>query len=412
MNFALTLGFGIVETFFTVFLRGFGARGLTIGIAISCYAAAKILFGPVMGTLADRLGQKTSILLSLLLLATTSLLYLFITNLTCIIILRMLQGIGFAMYRPAVVALIGDLVGTKQRSTVLGTFDISFYTAIGTAPLFGGIIKDLWGFDGIFPSLSSLCLLALFAFLFAVHSLPQETGELFRKPGRKPVQTTRNPSVRYSSNRVFSGLLIYIFGRSCGIIVFVSFLPVLLISQLHLSGTETGIVLASTTIITAMMLRPMGKLADCVPRKALVVAGGAAVSLLYLFIPSVNSFAEVCLLGIGIGVFSGVAQPASSAMLFEESVQLGTGFALGIFNTTLNLGFVCGSLAGSLLQGFSGISSAFYGAGIIGILAVVLFSILSKSEPVQESVEFARPIPGLPRVGPDFLKRLYSPGSK
>jgi len=387
MNFAITLGFGIVETFFTVFLRGFGARGVTLGVAIGCYAAAKIFFGPMMGGLTDRLGKMTTILFSLILLSTTSLLYLCITDLTGIIILRLLQGIGFAIYRPAVVALIGDLVGTKRRSTILGTFDISFYAAIGTAPLLGGILKDLWGFDGIFPSLSTLCLLALIAFLFAILSHPEKMGLRSFNACPKPVSSPGSPSGVDANYRIFSGLLIYIFGRSCGIIIFVSFLPVLLISHLHLSGTQTGIVMASTTIITAMILRPMGKLADCCPRKALVVTGGVAVSLLYLLIPSMTSFTEVCLLGIGIGVFSGVAQPASSAMLFEESLQLGTGFALGVFNTILNLGFVCGSLAGSLLQSFSGTSFVFYAAGILGIIAVAAFTILTKSEPVQRSPE-------------------------
>lgn len=389
MNFALTLGFGIVESFFTVVLRSFGARGATLGIAIGCYAAAKILFGPMMGALTDRLGKKTTIQLSLILLSMASLLYLFTTDLRCIVILRIVQGIGFAMYRPAVVALIGDLGGTKQRGTVLGTFDVSFYAALGTAPLLGGIVTDLWGFGAIFPSLFSLCLLALTAFLFAVLSQPKDERGPSRRPSSKPVQTPRIRSGDYANHRIFSGLLIYIFGRACGIIIFVSFLPVLLISQLHLSGIESGIAMASTTIITALILRPMGKLADRCPRKVLIVAGGAAVSLLYLLIPSANSFAEVCLLGIGIGICSGVAQPASSAMLLEESLQLGTGFALGLFNTTLNLGFVCGSLAGALLQSFSGISAVFYVAGIQGIFAVALFSVLAKSEPAQRSMKFA-----------------------
>lgn len=383
MNFALSLGFGVVETFFTIFLRGFGAQGITLGIAIGCYAAAKILFGPLMGALADRLGKKKTILCSLLLLSSTSLMYIFVREIPYLITLRMVQGIGFAMYRPALVAVIGESSGAPQRSTALGTFDISFYTAIGTAPLLGGIVKDIYGFSGLFPLLLCLCLAALCAFLFALASQGKDSGQhapslcLANRPSAENT-TTHRPGAR-----VFSGLLVYIFGRSCGIIIFISFLPVLLF-QLNLSGAETGMIMASTTLATALTLRPMGKLADYVPRKLLVIAGGTAVSVLYCLIPSVSSFSEVYLLGICIGIFSAVAQPASSSMIFEEAVPFGTSFALGLVNTTLNLGFVIGSLIGSILQSAAGIASVFYGAGIIGLVAVALFVVLSKTPAIRK----------------------------
>jgi MFS family permease len=375
MNFALTLGFGVAETFFSIYMRSLGARGLTLGVALGFYAGAKILFGPFMGALADRVGKKTVICCSLLLLSSTSLAYLFATDMYFVILLRMLQGLGFAMYRPVVLSMIGELTPEAQRGSRFGTFDISFYAAIGTAPLLAGVIKDLWGFDGIFAILAALSITAC---LLAFYCIPTRT----LKPGEdnlshlnhsmSSVKTHLNGQGQYST---YAGLLVYIFGRSLGIIIFVSFMPLLLISNLSLSGVEIGLIMASTTLITALVVRPMGMLADCISRKVLICVGGLVVSCLYILIPSACSFTQMYALGVGIGLFSGVAQPACSTLLFEEGVRFGSGFALGFFNTILNLGFVTGSLLGSFLQGYLGSSAPFYAAGCFGIFAVIMFAL-------------------------------------
>ncbi|EAT14856.1 MFS transporter [Desulfuromonas acetoxidans] len=375
INFAVTLGLGVSDAFFSVFAQSLGARGAILGAAIGFYAASKIVFSPFMGKLSDRFGRKRLIVISLMVFLLVSLLCLSITRVQTLIILRLMQGLGCAMFRPVVLSLVGETTLPHSRGKMVATFDMSFYGALSLGPLIGGIIMDQWGFDGIFVLLAGLCLAAL---LVAVLLIP--TDDNTARTTTMPVSANRQARSRRSlQHSALPGLLVFIFGRACGIVIFVSFMPILLMSKLGLTGVEVGMVMASTSVVMTLCLRPMGKLTDRCSRSVLVMVGGTVVSLLYVLIPLATTFHQVLVLGMAIGLFSGLSQPASTALLVEEGQRFGTGFAVGMFNASLNLGFVVGPVLGALLLSSEGLSSVFYVAGLCGGLAVVLFSITTRA---------------------------------
>jgi MFS family permease len=377
LNFAITLGFGITDAFFTVYIQDLGARGIMLGLPIVFYSLAKIFFCPVMGSWSDRIGRRTLIIASLCLYTTISLCFLITTNLVVISVLRLLQGAGCAMFRPVLQSLTGELSPSARRATTMGTFDISFYSALSIGPVIGGLVKDQWGFEGIFIVLAILCLSALCIALVSV-------------PGNIPVNsvTPRSGTLSQLFNTLqaskhqgdLRGLLAFIFGRACGISAFGAFVPILLSNKLQLKGMETGLIMASATVVITLLLRPMGMLSDKIPRRPLVIVGGLAASLLYFGIPLADSFHEMLLLGIGIGFFSVVSQPASTALLVEEGILHGIGITVGLFNAVLNTGFVVGPLAGALLMNNYGVQSVFYASGIAGLLSVIIFLVWMKPE--------------------------------
>jgi len=387
VNFAITLGFGITDAFFTVYIQNLGASGIMLGLPIVFYALAKIFFSPIMGSWSDRIGRRTLIIASLCLYAAISFCFLLTTNLVAISILRLLQGAGCAMFRPVLQSLTGELSPSESRATTLGTFDISFYGALGIGPILGGVIKDLWGFEGLFVMLALLCLSALCIALLSI-------------PASRPGITNNNHSgmitqlfnILHTSRKPGSlrGLLAFIFGRACGISTFVAFVPLLLTSKLHLSGKEIGIIMASATVVIALLLRPMGKLSDKLPRRLLVIAGGLSASLLYFCIPHADNFYQILLLGIGIGFSSALSQPASTALLIDEGLLHGIGITVGMFNAVLNAGFVIGPLAGALLLNYFGLQAVFYVSGMSGLVTVALFILWMK--PVQIPVQNLSPI--------------------
>ena len=368
VNFAVTLGFGIADAFFPTYLFGLGARGFMLGLPLVLYSLSKILFSPVLGACADRIGYRRIILASLFLYLAVSVGYLCTHEFAALIMLRLAQGVSCAMFRPVMLAMVGSATGKEERGRVMATFDISFYAPLGLGPLIGGALKDAWGFPGIFAAVT---LLSLAAFLFALRRLPQASvrgGCAGGVPGGGvvPLWGLRRGSYR--------GLLAFIFGRACGISLSGSFLPILLSSKLGLSGLRSGLVLASGTAAMTLLLRPMGILSDRAPRPLLVLLGGGTVSLLYLVVPAAADFGTMLALAVAIGVFSVVSQPASSALLIEEGTRYGMGATVGTFNAVLNAGFVAGPLLGALLQGTLGLTAVFHAAGAVGLAAVALFA--------------------------------------
>jgi MFS family permease len=381
INFLITLGFGISDAFFPLYCQNIGARGLLLGAAIGGYALSKIIFSPIMGALADRFGRKPLILFSLGGYLLISCSYLVFSNLTLVVVLRLLQGAGCAMFRPVLQALVADHTPAERRGTVMGTFDISFYAALSAGPVLGGLMMDIWGFQGMFIILSLCCFCA---FCLACVGIPACS----RKPGTSrpffaagltrlwPPSTDKGP---------LRGLLLFILGRACGITACAAFLPILLTSKMGLSGFEVGVVMASATVTMTLLLRPVGRVADYLPRPLLVACGGVVVPMLYLLLPVVADFGQVLGVSLGIGAFSALSQPAASSLLIEEGQRLGMGATLGTFNAFLNLGFVLGPVLGSLLQSSVGIQSVFIAIGIIGLISALGFAATIRvHQPVQQ----------------------------
>ncbi|WP_224983035.1 MFS transporter [Geomonas agri] len=380
VNFAVTLGFGIADAFFSTYLFSLGARGLMLGLPLVCYSLAKIVCSPALGAWSDRVGHRRAVLVSLALYLLVSTGYLYNLSVPALIVLRLLQGVSCALFRPVLLALVGSCTAEGKRGTVLATFDISFYGALCLGPLVGGLLKDSFGFAGVFMSVALLCLAAFCAALRGIPGGGHGTGNARRHEAASAFrlwQLDRPGSYR--------ALLAFIFGRAFGISLTGSFLPILLTAKLGLTGARSGIILASGTVAMTLLLRPMGKLSDRAPRRLLVLAGGSAVSLLYFLLPAAPGFYQMLILTVAIGVCSVVSQPASSALLVEEGMRHGMAVTVGTFNAALNLGFAAGPLCGALLQGSLGIAAVFHTAGTVGLGAVLLFA-LHSMEPGAEGV--------------------------
>lgn len=366
VNFAVTLGFGISDAFFSAYLFSLGARGLLLGIPLLLYSLSKVLLTPVLGAWSDRVGCRRLILLSLGLYLAVSLGYLYSSDLATLTVLRLVQGVSCAMFRPVLQSLVGRLAGDKERATVLATFDLSFYGALGFGPVLGGVVKDISGYDGVFAAVTVSCLAAL---ALASRALPAVI------PPEPAVDGHPLRWIGTTGRRGYRGLLAFIFGRACGISLSAAFLPILLTAKLGLNGTRSGVILASGTAMMTLLLRPSGKLSDLAPRRPLVIAGGAAVSLLYFLVPEAGGFGQMLCLTLGIGCFSVLSQPACSALLVEEGARYGMGATVGLFQSVLNLGFVVGPLLGAMLHEALGLTAVFHAAGAVGLAAVSLFAI-------------------------------------
>lgn len=365
INFMISLGFGIVDPFFPVYAVSAGATGFHIALIFSGYAVAKMFMSPLIGWWSDRLGRRDLIIAGLCTCLAVSLCYLLISGPLALIALRIIQGIGAALVRPTSLAFIGDIAPARREAQTMGTFDISFFGAQAVGPVIGGVVKDVAGFPGVFLSLAVLCLLALLSSLFFVMISPNNASD--------NVDRTRPQLSGLRTGRMLIGLSGFILTRSFSIALFAIFIPIFMYDSLKLSGLEMGIIMGAGTVVTALLLRPMGSVSDRLSRRWLLICGGSMTALLTLFLPLAQSFGHLLALSVGIGIFRAVSLPASSALLVQEGSHYGMGLAMGIFNGAMNLGTVLAPLAGGFALGFFGIHTIFYGAAFLGLIGIVFF---------------------------------------
>lgn len=367
INFMVSLGFGIVDPFLPIYAVGAGATGFHIALIFSAYAITKMLMSPLTGWWSDHRGRRGLIIVGLCTYLIISVCYLLTPGPLALIALRILQGIGAALVRPISLAFIGDIAPARREARTMGTFDISFYSAQAAGPVIGGLVKDVAGFPGLFLSVIILCSLSLLAALFLVMISPSDMRGDSDRP-RPPLN-----GIRIGSTLI--GLWGFIFTRSFSIALFAIFIPILMCDNLKLTGLEMGIVMGSGAIVTTLLLKPMGSMSDKLNRRWLVILGGSMTALFTLFLPLAQSFGQLLALSIGIGIFTVVSLPASSALLVQEGNLNGMGLAMGTFNGAMNFGAVLAPLAGGFALGFFGINAIFYAAALLGLTGIVFFGL-------------------------------------
>lgn len=172
--------------FFGTFLNKFGAfvipflalylkgRGFTIaqaGMAISAYGVGNFLASLVGGHLADTLGRRNTILLSMFSVAVSMMLLSQAQTFPAILLMTALVGLTGDIYRPASSALLADLVPAGQRVTAYSAYRWAFNAGWACGPATAGFLAGhsyIWLFAG---DAASSVLFGIVAWLALPHGV-------------------------------------------------------------------------------------------------------------------------------------------------------------------------------------------------------------------------------------------------
>jgi MFS family permease len=171
-------------TFYLVEERGLsiGAAGVIVGL----FGAGGVVAALVGGVLADRLGRRATMLLSMIgggvLMATLG----FARDVWLIALNTFALGVAGELYRPAVMAFVGDVVPPAQRLRAFGYLYWIINLSFAAAALAGGLLSR-WSYTALFvgDAATMFGYAALIAF-----KLPETRPPPVARPagGRPPVR--------------------------------------------------------------------------------------------------------------------------------------------------------------------------------------------------------------------------------
>ena len=153
-----------------------------------------------------------------------------------------------------------------------------------------------------------------------------------------------------------------------------TFLPLYAYNSLHLNGSQIGLVIASSILLTAFLQLPCGKLADRVNRKMLVVVGSFLYFSIVPFIPYTADFIQLLSLNIVLGFLGALSLPAASALTVTEGKNFGMGSTMAIFNVAMSVGLAIGPLTSGIILDIWGLSGIFYFCTIFGLISTGIVS--------------------------------------
>ncbi|AZM55260.1 MFS transporter [Streptomyces sp. WAC 01529] len=139
-----------------------GAAGLVLGAA----GLGSVLGNVIGGYLADTIGRRPAILLSVVSTSGLTALVPFVAPLPAIVIVVGLIGVTSQIHRPAMAAVLVDAVsGTKQRLAAFGVLRFAMNIGAALGGVLGGVVASI-SYVGLF--LGEAAALLLFGLLVAV----------------------------------------------------------------------------------------------------------------------------------------------------------------------------------------------------------------------------------------------------
>lgn len=161
----------------------FGADTATTQLTLSAYfiglALGQLIYGPV----SDRLGRRKPLLFGLGLYALVSLGCAYAPGMHGLVLLRFLQALGGCAGMVITRAMVRDRFPPQEMARVLSTLVLVMGAAPILAPLIGGQIFLLMGWQAIFLVMVAYSLACFAAIYFGIPESSRGPGEALSLPG-------------------------------------------------------------------------------------------------------------------------------------------------------------------------------------------------------------------------------------
>ncbi len=400
-GFLLTLSLvaGLAELAFVVvnvsslpvFLKDGLGKPILSGVAMGTFYLFQALGNSPMGHLADRFGRRRLMVLGALLsvltcLGTSQVRFpeggSLLVPVLLLLLLRAIDGVGAAMFWPAVFAAIGDKISQDRQAQAMTVLNGAYFAGIAVGPLIGGLMNDTLA-GQLLPSdphryapsfyLAAGCFLlcAIFSYVVA----PRK-GEHHHAPSAESDDThaaaASVAAVLRACKRVpwlmLMGFLIFLV---VGVIS--PYAKPYFMERFGMSETQFGSALLFPALLIGAVSVPLGKLSDKWGKTRSVRLGLGLCALALWGILWASSPPLVMILGGLLGVGFAVAFPSYMAHLGELAAPGERGSLIGAVQMAQGIGALCGAGIGASLQTRTdGNHVAFLVSGVVLTLGFVM----------------------------------------
>lgn len=378
--FLIAIGFGIVAPVLPQFARSFDVGVTAAAVVVSAFAFTRLIFAPLSGTLVERMGERRTYILGILIVAASSAACAFAQDYWQLLIFRGLGGIGSTMFTVAAMGLLIRVAPPQSRGRISSLYAGSFLLGNIAGPAVGGLLAGL-GMQ--LPFLVYAGALVLVALLVATQ-LPANLSARavsagVASGGQAAPAAHAAPAKEVLTLREALGIPAYRAVLTSGFAngwsafgIRMALVPLFATASLGAGPQVAGISLAVFAIGTGIALSFSGKLADTWGRKPMILSGlavnGIAMGVLGFTGNEFWFFIVSAIAGLGSGLM-GPAQQATVADVIGN--ERSGGKVLATFQMSSDFGAIIGPIAaGVLVDAFS------YGPAFLMATAVALLSFL------------------------------------
>lgn len=220
------------------------------GELITAYTVPSIILVPLMGMLSDRIGRRHVIAFGFIVFGIAGGAIGLVNDFSTVLVLRMIQGVGFAALIPVSVAMIGDYYADTREATAQGVRIVGMQSVALVAPLAAsGLLIVSWRAPFI------LYFVAIFAAWWTWRVLPPDI-KVVREARGIYISKLYKSMVRLDIAAVSVSFVI----RFMMSFAFFAYVSLLVLEKFQYGAFEAGVIVTSYGILTLIGAAQSGRL--------------------------------------------------------------------------------------------------------------------------------------------------------
>jgi MFS family permease len=296
---------------------------VAVGLVAGAFSVSAFFLRPWAGAQADRRGRRLLMVSGASLFALSVAGYVVASSIPILIAIRLLTGVGEALFFVGALAANVDLAPPERRGEAFSFASLALYIGIGAGPFLGEAAIERFGFDAAWGLSIGLALVAVVLSL----RLP---------PMRPDVAPERHPLVHRGG--LLPGLVLL--STVWGMAGFLAFVPLYAVRDLDMSGA--GLVLGLFSGIVVLIRSVGARIPDMIgaarATRISLVLTAAGLAAAGLWQEPAGLILGAAILGVGVALFTpalfsvavdGVPPNERGAVMGTTSAFLDVAFGLG-----------------------------------------------------------------------------------
>ena len=344
------LGFGMVIPIIPFYMEILGAGGTELGLLVASYAVMRLVFGPIWGSLSDRIGRKPVLMIGMLGYAVTMFWFGLATQLWMLFVARSLAGVLSSATSPTTMAYISDNTTEKERGRGMGILGAAVGLGTIIGPGLGGLLvgDSTDRADLALPfliagglSLVSLLLIAL----LLPESRPSNVQAQLQGKEQPPIIA----SLRQALSSPIGVMLFMAFLVAFALTTFYGIFGLYALEKYQYGPQQVGVVMMVVGLVSAVaqgvLIGPLtGRWGDAAVIKVSLLAAAAGFAGIIFTASTPTVLAAAGFFSLATALLT----PAVSS-LTSKLTTMPQGITMGLSNSFMSLGRIVGPLAAGIL---------------------------------------------------------------
>lgn len=358
-NFILFVSFQMLSPTLPKFVLQLGGGNFVAGLIVGIFTISAVAARPYAGLLMDQRGRKGVLAGGFFVFLISVFLYTFAFNVSSLIFLRVVHGIGWGMATTASGTVAADVIPAERRGEGIGYFGMSAVLAMAFAPALGLYVIDKYSFQYMFLLSSVLALIAFLISLsigFSLGTKPQPIREQITKPSMFEPSSFPTSGVLFFLTFLFGGIVTFIVlhGNSLGI-------------------DNVGIFFTAYACVL-LIIRPIsGKISDRKGTDFVVIPGLILASAGIIVLGLAQDYRFFIASGILFGIGFGSSHPNLQALTIKLAPEERRGSANATFFTAFDLGITAGAVSLGALSAWFGYSTMYLISSLAGLFGLIIY---------------------------------------